>query len=217
MKISYNWLCEFVATSLSPQDVAEALTMVGLAVDAVEKIGDDHVLDVDLTSNRSDCLAHLGVARELAVILRTDLKLPFKSKSQVIGSSNGFVSVRIDDADLCPRYSARVVRDVKVGPSPDWLVARLNAVGQRSVNNVADITNYVMHELGKPVHAFDLSKITDSQIIVRRAQARESIITLDGVKRELDEEMLVIADAARGVAIGGVMGGENSEISADTK
>lgn len=217
MKISYNWLREFVATGLAPSEVTARLTMVGLAVDSVEQIGDDYVFDVEVASNRPDCLSHIGVARELAVILRTNLQLPFVNKSRVVGSSSDLISVRIDDVDLCPRYSARVVRNVKVGPSPDWLVARLASIGQRSINNIADITNYVMHEVGKPIHAFDLSQITDAQIIVRRARSDESIITLDGVVRRLDREMLVIADSMRAVAIGGVMGAENSEISVDTK
>ncbi|HEV2913797.1 MAG TPA: phenylalanine--tRNA ligase subunit beta [Pyrinomonadaceae bacterium] len=217
MNISYNWLRELTGTEMSPAELRDRLTMVGLAVDSVSEAGDDFVLDFDITSNRPDCLSHLGVARELATIEAGSVRVPVGSTPFATeGLAESFTSVEIHDPELCPRYAARVVRGVKIGPSPGWLVKRLEAIGQRPINNVADITNYVMHELGQPLHAFDLAKLREQRIIVRRALAGEKLKTLDGVERALDAEMLVIADAERAVAVAGVMGGEETEISSET-
>lgn len=216
MDISYNWLRELTDVSLTPRELAERLTMAGLAVDAVHEAGDDFVLEFDLTSNRPDCLSHLGIAREAAALLGGEVRPPDTAAKSVGGRAEEFTSVEIEDADLCPRYAARVVRGVKVGPSPEWLARRLQTIGQRPINNVADITNFVLHELGQPLHAFDLATLAEHRIVVRRARAGEKIKTLDGAVRELDEQMLVIADAARAVAVAGVMGGEETEISAAT-
>jgi phenylalanyl-tRNA synthetase beta chain len=217
MLISYNWLRELTGTKLDPQEVRERLTNVGLAVDVVQERGGDFVLDVEVPSNRGDCLSHVGIARELAVIEKSQIP---DSKFQ-IGStedkSSDLTAVEILDADLCPRYAARVIRGVKIAPSPEWLTKRLETLGQRPINNVADITNYVLHELGQPLHAFDLAKLRDHRIVVRRAAQGELIKTLDGVERKLDGDMLVIADALRPVAVAGVMGGEDSEISNTTR
>jgi phenylalanyl-tRNA synthetase beta chain len=213
MFISYNWLRELTKTKLSPQEMRERLTNVGLAIDAVEKRGDDYVLDVEVPSNRGDCLSHIGIAREVTVIENCDVVIPPIKIDKNSGKTADFASVKIRDPDLCPRYAARIVRDVKIAPSPDWLAKRLETIGQRPINNVADITNSVLHELGQPLHAFDLNKLTDRAIVVRRAMVGETIKTLDGVERKLDREMLVIADANRPVAVAGVMGGEDSEIS----
>ena len=216
MNISYNWLRELVEFSLPPRELAARLTMVGLAVDAVEEAGDDFVLDIDLTSNRPDCLSHLGVAREVAAIVGGAVRLPEVAAKTAEGRAEAFTAVEIEDPDLCPRYAARVVRGVKIGPSPEWLARRLQAIGQRPINNVADITNFVMHELGQPLHAFDLTRLGEHRIVVRRARAGEKMKTLDGVERALTGEMLVIADASVPVAIAGVMGGAESEISDTT-
>ena len=213
MLISYNWLRELTGTMLDPQDVRERLTNVGLAVDAVEARGDDFVLDVEVASNRPDCLSHVGVARELAVIENSQVSSPEFEVINTNGKTADFSAVAIRDPDLCPRYAARVVRGVKIAPSPEWLAKRLETIGQRPINNIADITNYVLHELGQPLHAFDLAKLEEKKIVVRRAAKGESIKTLDGVDRKLDAQMLVIADATRAVAVAGVMGGEDSEIS----
>ncbi|HEX8294100.1 MAG TPA: phenylalanine--tRNA ligase beta subunit-related protein, partial [Pyrinomonadaceae bacterium] len=213
MDISYNWLRELTDVRLPPRELAERLTMAGLAVDAVKEHGDDFVLEFDLTSNRPDCLSHLGVAREAAALAGATVKLPDLTARGVAGKAEEFTAVEIEDAQLCPRYAARVVRGVKIAPSPGWLVERLQAIGQRPINNVADVTNFVMHEMGQPLHAFDLAKLAEFRIVVRRARAGEKLKTLDGVERELDERMLVIADAARAVAVAGVMGGEETEIS----
>jgi phenylalanyl-tRNA synthetase beta chain len=216
MNISYNWLREFLDTLLPPHELAARLTGVGLAVESVHEVGKDFIFDIDLTSNRPDCLSHLGVAREVAVIEDSVIRLPSSPVERSAGTTSDYVTVDIADPDLCPRYSARVVRGVKIAPSPKWMVERLEAIGQRSVNNVADITNFVMHELGQPLHAFDLAKLRGPRIIVRRAAKGERLWTLDGVERELDEEMLVIADKDHPVAVAGVMGGEGSEISDET-
>jgi len=213
MLISYNWLRELTDTKLSPQEVRERLTNVGLAVDAVEERDGDYVLDVEVPSNRGDCLSHVGIARELAVIEKSQVSNLKSEVSDTAGKTIDFASVEIRDPDLCPRYAARIVRNVKIAPSPEWLGKRLEVLGQRPINNVADITNYVLHELGQPLHAFDLAKLTENRIIVRRVEKDETITTLDGVERNLDKEMLVIADATRPVAVAGVMGGEDSEIS----
>lgn len=217
MLISHNWLRELTGTKLDPQEVRERLTNVGLAVDVVSERDGDFVLDVEVPSNRGDCLSHVGIARELAVIEKSQIP---DSKFQVGGTegkASDFTAVEILDPDLCPRYAARVVRGVKIAPSPEWLTKRLETIGQRPINNVADITNYVLHQLGQPLHAFDLAKLGEHRIVVRRAAQGESIKTLDGVERKLDGDMLVIADALRPVAVAGVMGGEDSEISNTTR
>ena len=187
--------------------------MAGLAVDSIESHGGDDVFELDLTSNRPDCLSHLGVAREVAAIEHSSLRFPEGGLVEVQPAAETIASVEIQDFELCPRYTARVIRGVKVGPSPAWLVARLESVGVRSINNVADITNYVLFALGQPLHAFDLRKLAGSQIIVRRARLGETLVTLDGNERELTSEMLVIADRDRAVALGGIMGGADSEIA----
>lgn len=216
MLISYKWLKELTGTSLTPLELRERLTMVGLAIDAVEEANGDSVLDVEVPSNRPDCLSHLGIAREVAVIEKSKVESPNSKDLKTAGKAEDFAAVEIQDTDLCPRYAARVVRGVKIGPSPDWLAQRLNEIGQRPINNVADITNYVLHEMGQPLHAFDLVKLTDHKIVVRRAGAGEKLKTLDGVDRALDQDMLVIADAKEPVALAGIMGGLDSEISEAT-
>src|SRR5882672_2968381 len=200
MLISYNWLHELTGTKLTPLELRERLTMVGLAIDAVETQQNDSVLDVEVPSNRPDCLSHVGIAREVAVIEGTQVQLPVGKQPQTKGRAESLTSVEIKDAELCPRYAARLVRGVKIGPSPGWLVERLEAIGQRPINNVADITNYVLHETGQPLHAFDFDKLRGGRIIVRRASSGEKLKTLDGVDRVLQSDMLVIADAERPVA-----------------
>jgi phenylalanyl-tRNA synthetase beta chain len=216
MLISYNWLRELTATTLTPLELRERLTMVGLAIDAVEESDGDSVLDVEVPSNRPDCLSHVGIAREVCVIDKSRVQSPKSKVPDTEGRAADFAAVEINDPDLCPRYAARIVRGVTIAPSPAWLTKRLGEIGQRPINNVADITNYVLHELGQPLHAFDLAKLTEQRIVVRRARAGEKLQTLDDVERTLDPEMLVIADAARPVALAGIMGGLDSEISATT-
>ena len=183
MLISYSWLREFTDTKFSPEELRDRLTGVGLPIDAVEKHGDDAVLDVEVPSNRPDCLSHVGIAREVTVIEGGRLKMPAEESPKTEGKSASLTSVEIKDPDLCPRYAARLVRGVKIGPSPDWLAKRLETIGQRPINNVADITNFVLHELGQPLHAFDLHKLAGPRVVVRRAAPGEKLKTLDGVER----------------------------------
>src|SRR5215211_1671023 len=181
MLISYQWIKEFTETRRSPEELRERLTMVGLAIDAVEEHNDDAVLDVEVPSNRPDCLSHVGIAREVAVIEHGHMRLPASEPPKAEGRAADFTSVDIKDPALCPRYAARLVRGVKIGPSPDWIVKRLETIGQRPINNVADVTNYVLHELGQPLHAFDFEKLGGHRIVVRRAAPGEKLKTLDGV------------------------------------
>ena len=189
--------------------------------DIVDVLGlRESIIDFEITPNRPDCLSIEGLGRETAVSLNKPFKNPRKNLDEMkIENKKELegLTVEISAPDLCYRYIARVVKNIKIGPSPEWMVRRLNACGVRSINNIVDITNYVMLELGQPMHAFDINSIDGKHINVRRAKANEEIITLDGQKRKLNENMLVIADSKKPVAIAGVMGGENSEIENDTK
>ncbi|MGQ9819271.1 MAG: phenylalanine--tRNA ligase subunit beta [Candidatus Kapaibacteriales bacterium] len=178
----------------------------------------DVVLDVSITPNRSDCLSHLGIARELSAYFKRDLKLPrIEYEIDPIFKIDDFIEVEILNSEKCPRYTAKVILDVDVIPSPNWLKSRLIVLGMRPINVVVDATNYVMLELGQPLHAFDLDKLEGKKIVVRTAVNGEKFITLDGKERELNDSMLMICDANKSIAIAGVMGGENSEISTSTK
>jgi len=210
MKVSVNWLKEFVEIPSDPRQLKSDLTMVGLNVESFAAAGDDWVLDLEITTNRPDCLSHYGVARELATLYRKPLKRLEIFVMESGARTSEEVSIQIADPDLCARYCGRVVQKVQVKPSPDWLVKRLEAVGQRPINNVADITNYVLMELGHPLHAFELDGLKERKIIVRRARPGELLRTLEGTDRALTSENLVIADAQRPVALAGVMGGEDS-------
>jgi phenylalanyl-tRNA synthetase beta chain len=212
MKIVYNWLKEFVDATAPPAELRSRLSLAGVAVDSVEESAAGPVLDAEITANRPDCLGHYGMAREVAAIYRLPVKaLQPKLKEAAIKASDA-TRVEIEAPELCGRYTARIMRGVKIQPSPDWLRQRLEAIGQNSINNVVDVTNYVMFELGQPMHAFDLDKLSERRIVVRRARAGEKIRTLDGVERALTKDMCVIADASRALAIAGVMGGSESEI-----
>jgi phenylalanyl-tRNA synthetase beta chain len=212
MKLLYDWLREFVGVTAPASDLRAHLALSGLAIDSIEETAAGPVLDAEVTANRPDCLGHYGVAREVAAIYRLPVKpLEIKLKESAEKAADA-TRVEIESPDLCGRYTARVLRGVKVQPSPDWLRKRLEAIGQNSINNVVDVTNYVMFELGQPLHAFDLEKLAERRIVVRRARPGETIRTLDGAERTLSKEMCVIADASRAVAIAGVMGGADSEI-----
>ncbi len=176
----------------------------------------DTFLEIGLTPNRADCLSVVGIAREIAAKLGKKVRYTDSVISEGIGAVNDIIGVTIDDAELCPRYAARYVSGCRIAPSPDWLVKRLNAIGLRSINNVVDVTNLVMMEMGQPLHAFDCDRLAGRRIIVRRANEGELFTTLDGQQRTLFASDLVICDADRPVALAGIMGGENSEIAADT-
>jgi len=217
MKASLNWLKEFVEVAAEPRKLKADLTMIGLGVESFVSVRGDVVLDIEVTTNRPDCLSHYGIARELATHYRKPLK-PLRVAVKESGKpAAGEVSIEIADADLCARYCGRVVQNVQVKPSPPWLRDRLEAVGARSINNVADATNYVLMELGHPLHAFDLARLRKKKIIVRRAGRGERLRTLDGNDRTLRPEDLVIADGERPVALAGGMGGEETEISSATR
>jgi phenylalanyl-tRNA synthetase beta chain len=212
MKVVYNWLKEYVDAKAPAAELRARLSLAGTPVDAIEESAAGPVLDAEITANRPDCLGHYGMAREVAAIYRLPLKPVQPRLKESAEKAADATRVEIEAPDLCGRYTARVLRGVKVQPSPDWLRQRLEAIGQNSINNIVDITNYVMFDLGQPLHAFDLDKLNERRIVVRRARPGEKIRTLDGVERALKKDMCVIADAARAVAIGGVMGGAESEI-----
>jgi len=216
MKISLNWLRDYVDTDLSAEQVAEVLSDLGLPYERIEYLGDDAVIDVEVTSNRGDCLSYIGIARELAAATGRQLKLPVVELVESGRHVREFASVEILEPDWCGRYTARVIEGVKVGPSPEWLIKRLEAVGLRSVNNVVDATNYAMMEAGQPPHAFDYARIAQGKIIVRKAIAGEMITSIDGTRCELGSNMLVIADPRGPVAVAGVMGGLDTEVSDGT-
>lgn len=190
-------------------------TPVGVRLDKALGI-DDFLLDVSITPNRGDCLSIIGIGREIAALCRTSLKYPAVSVEETGPPIQSLTSITIDDPAGCPRYSARVIRGVKIGPSPEWLKNRLEAVGLRSINNIVDITNYILMELGQPLHAFDFDRLYEHRIVVRRAGPGEKFTTLDNVERELPEGTVLICDGRGPVAVGGIMGGLNSEISPDT-
>jgi phenylalanyl-tRNA synthetase beta chain len=216
MKISLEWLQDYLPGPLEARAAGEALTHGGLPVEKFEKHGSDDVIDVEITSNRGDCLSHVGVARELAALLDRPFQdvSPQAKESSTPGS--GATAVAIEAPDLCPHYIARVIRGVKIGPSPAWMVRRLEAVGLRSINNVVDVTNYVMFEMGQPLHAFDFDQLRGRRIIVRRAKDGEHLVSLDGKGHTLTQQMLVIADAERPVALAGIIGGKDSEVTQAT-
>ena len=216
MKISINWLKDYVQTDLNFEQIGQILSDSGFCLDGVEHFGDDTVLNLEITSNRGDCLGHIGIARELAAATGCELKLPVFEVAESDKKADSFVSVEIAEPELCNRYTGRIIEGVKVGATPGWMKKRLEVIGVRSVNNVVDATNYAMMETGQPPHAFDCEKITDGKIIVRKARAGEKIVSIDGSKCDLAENMLVIADSRGPVAIAGVMGGLETEVSDST-
>jgi phenylalanyl-tRNA synthetase beta chain len=225
MKVTYNWLKDFVEIKIAPKVLAEKLTMAGLEVTSLKAKESDFVFDIEITSNRPDCLSVIGIAREVAAITNSKLKLPQatghrpQAKSlQRAACSLQPIYIEIEDKKDCPLYTAKIIKDVKVGPSPAWLRSRLELLGCRSVNNVVDITNYILFEWGQPLHAFDLDKLNSPDtIIVRRAKKYERITTLDGQQRVVDHEILVIADKKGPVALAGLMGGKDTEVNKTTK
>ena len=217
MKVVYNWLKEFVDVTASPADLRARLSLAGVAVDSIEETAAGPVLDAEVTANRPDCLGHLGIAREVAAIYRLPLKPLHPKLKESPEKAADATRVEIQAPDLCGRFTARVLRGVNVQPSPDWLRQGLEAIAEKSINNVVDVTNYVMFELGHPLHAFDFDKLHEHRIVVRRAKPGEKIRTLDGAERTLTKDICVVADAGRAVSIGGVMGGAETEISFSTR
>ena len=216
MYFSAHWLDRYVDLPDTIEELAEVLTRSGMVVEGQRRQGDDTVFDLDIPSNRADAMNHLGVAREVATALRRDLNVPTDVANEESAAIADLTSVTIDDLEGCPRYAARLVRGVTIGPSPDWLVALIEAIGLRSLNNVADITNFVMWEFGHPLHAFDFDRLSEQRIVVRRARAGETLTTLDDVDRKLVDTDVIIADADKPVALGGIMGGAGTAISEAT-
>jgi len=217
MIISYEWLRQYVPLAgLSVDEFALRMMMAGFNHESTMAIGDDYAVDLEITSNRPDCLGHLGLAREAAVIFGSPLTLPAAAPQETGPAVETLAALEIDAPQRCPRYIARVIRGVKVGPSPAWLVKRLATIGQPTVNNIVDITNYVLMESGQPLHAFDLAKLRGKKIIVREAKAGEKFAAINHKEYTLEPGMTVIADAERPVAIAGIMGGVDSEVSMST-
>jgi phenylalanyl-tRNA synthetase beta chain len=220
VRIVYNWLREIVPVPDGVEIVAREISLRGFELAAIEQ-GREPVIDFEITANRPDCLSHVGIAREASAIWGVAMKSGSGTRDRGSdripdpGQRIPELDVLIEAPDLCPRYCAQVFQ-VRVASSPPWLQQRLEAAGVRPINNIVDVTNYVMLEMGQPMHAFDFERLAQRRIVVRRARAKESIRTLDGVDRRLDEDMLVIADAERPIAVGGVMGGADSEISTAT-
>ncbi|MHC4881671.1 MAG: phenylalanine--tRNA ligase subunit beta [Planctomycetota bacterium] len=216
MKISLDWLRDYVDIDLSADEIGEILSNRGFPIESIEPVGDDTMLDVEITSNRGDCLGHIGIARELAGATGKPLTLPDITLDESDHDAAAMVQVKIHEPALCNRYTARVIEGAKIGPSPEWMQKRLETIGVRSINNIVDVTNYVMMETGQPSHAFDYAKIGGQTIIVRKAVNGERLISIDETKCDLNESMLVIADEKIPVAMAGVMGGLDTEVSEAT-
>src|SRR6202166_892372 len=219
MKVVYNWLKDFVDVTASPQELASRLALSVTNIGGVEKGAHGAVIDAEVSSNRPDCLGHYGIAREVGAIYKLPMKLVSPKPLEGSAKASDAVRVEIQAPELCGRFTARVIRGVKVQPSPPWLRERLEACGVASINNVVDVSNYVMLELGHALHAFDYDKVRDHRIVVRRAKPSEKLRTLDGVERTLDPGICMICDGdgSRAVGIGGIMGGAETEISFSTK
>jgi phenylalanyl-tRNA synthetase beta chain len=222
MIVSKNWLAEYVPLPQSVEELTHRLTMSGLNLEEFHDVYEglskpDVAIDIEVTSNRPDCLGHIGVAREVSVLFGSPMTIPMAEVVESGPAAATAAAISVQCMDLCPEYHGRVIRGVKIGPSPVWLKDRLAAVGINSVNNVVDVTNFVMLECGQPLHAFDLDKLHGQKIIVRRAKKGETITAIDQRQYALTEDMCVIADADRPVAVAGVMGGFDTEISDSTK
>jgi phenylalanyl-tRNA synthetase beta chain len=217
MLISYEWLKSLVPLSVGVDEFARRMMLAGFNHESTTPVGDDFAVDLEITSNRPDCLGHIGLAREAAVLFGSELKLPAAAPKHS-GSTKvaDVASVRIDAPQLCSRFTARVIRGVKIKSSPAWLVKRLTAIGQPAINNVVDITNYVLMECGQPLHAYDLAFVKGRQIIVRDVRPGEKFAAINHKVYDLAPGMCVIADAERPVGLGGVMGGVDSEVSPAT-
>lgn len=218
MKVPFSWLTEYIEGEIELKRTSDALTMAGLEVGAIEKIDGDTILDLEITPNRADCLSIIGIAREIKAIFGLKLKKPsFKIKKEL---KDDKFTISIANPELCYRYAGRIVRDVKISSSPQWLKKRLEASGIRSINNIVDITNYVLLEYGHPLHAFDLDRLEGYQIRVGTPEAfgksMEEIVTLDGVKRKINHDDLLIWDGVKPIAVAGIMGGANTEVTDKT-
>ncbi len=216
MIVSWNWLTDYVRLDMPAEILAERLALAGLNHESTSEVEGDLAIDLEVTSNRSDCLGHIGVAREIGVIFERPLRVPAACPTSSGPSIESSTGITVEAADLCPRFTARVVSGVRVGESPWWLRKRLETIGVRPISNIVDVTNYVMHECGQPLHAYDLDRLAEHRLVVRRAGPGETLTAINNRLYELDSDMLVIADATRPVGLAGVMGGLETEIRFDT-
>lgn len=216
MIVSWDWLKQYVTLDMTPDVLAERLMMAGLNHEDTHNIGADFAINLEVTSNRPDCLGHIGIAREIAVLFDRELKIPAAAPRAGSTKVGELSSVTVENPQQCPRYTARVIRGVKVKPSPGWLQSRLATLGIPAINNVVDITNYVLLECGQPLHAFDLARLAGRRIVVRQARPNEAFLAINHKTYTLDASMCVISDAERAVALGGVMGGAETEVSEKT-
>lgn len=216
MIVSWKWLSQYVDLDMSHDELVDRLTMSGLNHEGTEAVGDDQAIDLEVTSNRADCLGHIGVAREIATLFDKELKIPDPQPSVGSDFINDLCQIKIECPESCYRYTVRLIKGIKIGPSPQWMQDRLQALGIGIVNNVVDVTNYVMFECGQPLHAFDFQKVADGTIIVRGAKDKETMEAIDHREYALNENMCVIADTKSPVALAGVMGGADSEVSDST-
>ncbi len=216
MLVSYNWLKQYISKLPTPNKLADLLTMHSFEVENLEKNKNDWILDIDVLSNRaSDCLSYMGIAREISALTGNKISLP-KNEIKEINQKNN-IGIDIKHKELCSRYTARTIKDLKVKESPNWLKKRIESIGQQSINNIVDLANYVMLETGQPLHVFDLDKINGNKIIIRKAKKGEEIVSLDNQKYKLDNNMLVIADQKHALAIAGIKGGKKAEVDNNTK
>lgn len=216
MLVSWNWLKEYVALDMTPTELSHRLMMAGLNHESTNAVADDFAVDLEITSNRPDCLGHIGIARETAVLWQRELKIPNPQPKTGSAKVADLASVVVECPELCPRYTARVIRGAKIKPSPAWLQNRLTTIGIAVINNVVDVTNYVLMECGQPLHAFDLARLKGQKIVVRRGRKNEPFQAIDHKSYVLDEAMCVIADAEKAVALAGIMGGAESEVTGST-
>ncbi len=217
MIISLNWLKDYIELDLSLPVLIEKLNMIGLMVEDWEEKGSDVILDIETYANRPDTLGHLGVARELAAALELGIKEQKWPLTEIEQKTSDLADVRIWDDELCPRYSGMVIKGIQVGPSPEWLRKRIEAVGLKPINNVVDVTNYVLFATAHPIHAFDLAKISGRKIIIRKATDAEVLKGLEDRDISLTPEMLVIADEKKPIALAGIIGGEESSVTESTQ
>lgn len=214
MKISLNWIKDYVEVKIPPGSLADKLTMAGLEVENVSLVRGDTIFEVEVTPNRPDCLNMIGIAREISAVLNKELALPRTGK---LSKADAVCDIKIEDKKGCLRYIGTVVENISIQQAPKELLKRINSLGLRAINNIVDITNFCLLETGQPLHAFDYDKLAGGRIIVRRAKDGEKIVTIDDIERALDPSILVIADAEKPVAIAGIMGGKETEVTASTR
>ena len=217
MIVSWNWLAQYVRLEMPVEALTERLALTGLNHESTADAGGDLAIDLEVTSNRPDCLGHLGVAREVSVLFDVPLRLPDPRPATSGAAVETLTSVTVEAPELCPRFTARVVRGVSIKESPWWMRKRLETLGERPISNIVDVTNYVMFECGQPLHAYDLDKLIEHRLVVRKARPKEQLVAINNKTYELTPDMLVIADAERPVGLAGVMGGLDTEIGPTTK